>query len=490
MQTTEKRAIEVDPMVAARYLTGGLVLGGSTAALLNLVRAIREARIDQKERTAPLETNENTIVLRLPKNLKHASLIKTVTESIPAVPPEPAQIKTVEGSQQGTYPMKSTKNGVQPRKGLASAVNPGHWDKTDKTDKYGSFQKDAAGWPTLTMAALSAVAGTTAGAAVVNKLFEMRRVKQLQRELDAAQQEYLDQLSHPKAAASNIFGHTVPLDKQADSTFGTLNYPLAAMALLAVLGTGGTAYITKRILDEKSREQGERKLDVPRVNRIVIKSSEDLTAEEVANPELRGTPQDIKIAQCLLAIHMDRLDSTAKVLDDPEVQAVLKTAGLSTRGLFKAAVKPTNEVADMLEKNPAATDAIVQKFLEKRPIVRGLAKVFKGTARRRAVRKANEMFGKKPVEPTKKAQVSPMGSLMTSIMGSQIAATGLPQDIARAVTGAKQQAEEEQAKEESPAKVVRGIHLEGADPAARAYLAANREKILKILERLAAQGKI
>jgi hypothetical protein len=59
--------LDVDSDAVTRYALGGLLAGGSGAALLNLIRMARDAVKERKQLVKPPMTDEDTIVITLPR---------------------------------------------------------------------------------------------------------------------------------------------------------------------------------------------------------------------------------------------------------------------------------------------------------------------------------------------------------------------------------------------------------------------------------------
>jgi hypothetical protein len=292
----------------------------------------------------------------------------------------------------------------------------------------------------------------------------------------------------------------VALEKQADldRTFGLLNYPLAAAALLTLMGAGGTAYITKRILDEKLREAGEKGLDIPKVKRIVFRSS----PAAAASPEVEQIPQDMQKAseqdmtniKAALFIMMDKLDSHTRVLGTPGIKQAQQQAGLPTSKLFNLSEGEIGQLMATLDANPALAKMIVRRGMATRPIMKHfqwLAGTTPGLAMgKRHIRDYLQKFLVKdrPAVPTTKvAQFANTAAAM--MLGSTLG--GSSADLAKTLLErTAQDPDVEQNAAGRPKIDLSRVEVKADDPAAAAYLKANKEKIIRLLQRLADEGKI
>jgi hypothetical protein len=344
--TMDKRALEIDPNVVKRFALGGAITGGSAAALVNLIRMIRQLNEERKAAREPDETSEHTIHLTLPRKMAE----------VKNDPKDPSKVRKVEVTR------------------VTVARGPGKQFRRACDGTFG--MKTAAGWPTLTTAALAAMGSAAAGAAVVNRIYERRREKQLEAELDAAKQEYLDMLQGGQGkmaeALDQLFG-SVLFEKEGQvggRTFGTLSYPLAFMALLSVMGTGGTAYLTKKILDEKLRQAKEKGLDTPRVRRIVFRSAPPMLGEgDEEEEEAKVAEADEEAIRASLGVMLDKVGHQTLVLDTPYVKEAMERAGTTIIGLFKMG-QDIDELRAYLEGNPELRKMIQRATMEKHPILR------------------------------------------------------------------------------------------------------------------------
>lgn len=508
----DKQAFKVDMGTVGRYAAGGAVTGASTAALLNLVHLLREQRKEQLAKGDEAQTDKDTIVLNLPPKMgefttKLAFQLaeeSTVSNDVMHDHGKPG-FRHTRGKRTGgrwTNPIgkkdKSEKAVQEP-----AEVK----DESNKDMSEPEIHKAATGWPTLTMSALAAMGGAGAGVALVDKLYQMRREKQLKDELQAAQQEYMTRLTSGKQACALDTLFPLGLGKQADigdPTFGMLNYPIAAAALLTLMGTGGTAYITKRILDEKLREAQGKGLDIPRVKRIVFRSSPSAigSPDEEQDPTLvtkKASEQDMLNIKAAMFIMLDKLDTHSKVLNIPAVKEAQAKAGLPTGHLFNLQQGEIGTIMDALDQNPALAKIIVQHGMAQRPIMKhfqwaantapGLAMGKHGIRsflERFMAPKAPAVQVPKPAMPMKAgAALDTIAALVAGkVMGSTTA------DATRALLDNGSQDSDTEVTTGKPKTDLSKVKIDATDPKAKAYVNANKQKLIKLLQTMSDEGKI
>jgi hypothetical protein len=455
----EKKALEVEPRTVGRFALGGLVTGASTAALLNLLRKVNQMRQERQQALSTPQTDEDTIVLTLPG--KQAE-IKTDT-------PTKVERSTTTKSISVSGP------GKQFRRVCDGTFGP----------------KTAAGWPTLTASTLAGLGSTAVGAHLVNKIYEKRRQQELQAELDAAQEEYMDQLKQGKAADWIESTFAVPMDKDAQSsTFGFLDYPLAAAALLSVLGGGSTAFITKKLLDQKFQEAQSRGLDIPKVRRIVFQT-------QPGAAEKTGSMEDIDCVKAAFGVMLDRVGAETKVLAQPYVKEAMAEVDTSALKLLKLA-QDTDILIEYLRQTPTLRNMIQRATMEQHPVLKHFrwgAKIpgVRGALDDKLYAKLRNM-GPQTDAPTKIARAAmSTGDLIGGMLGGMVGGNNdaQPDEIANAVVAAQQKAESDKnTPEPTPEEQAEGVKLEASDPEAAAYLEQNKEKVLAVLKQMAATGKL
>ena len=446
----------VDWPTVGRFGMGGLVTGAGTAALLNLVRYIRDMQKDRKDREIPADTSEDTIVVDLPHKAAAVKPKLTTTNT-----------KTLIGP----------KTSSQHRR-MDGTVGP----STIGT-------KLAAGWPTLTLSAIAGLGGGTLGAMLVNKIYQDKRHKQLEDELKATQEQYMSNLPM-KQADGNVFGY--------------VNYPLAAMAILGLVGTGGAAYITKRVLDEKLRAASEEGLEIPKVKRIVFR-----TKPEERAPEKIASADDIECVKAALGVMLDRLDSTSKVLNMGYVKLAMDKANTCALTLLKEA-SDVDTLMEHLQNTPDLRRMIVRASMENHPMLRhfkwaydvpglqGMAdkKLYQhfGDAFKPQMQNTARMIGGSEghVNMAEAKQADFTGSALAGMVGSAISGQNARHELVDALAEAEKKIEmdRQHKKRLPPDEMASGVQLEAQDPEAQAYLAANKQKVVRVLKNLAASGKL
>jgi hypothetical protein len=462
----DKLALDFDPPAIGRFALGGALTGASSAALLNLVRMLRDMRQEQVDANKPEDTDENTIVLTLPG--KEAEVVTdkptTVTTTKPAVTTS-----------------TSTGPGSQYRRPAGTFGN-----------------KTATAWPTLTVGVLAGLGGIVGGAHLVNRIYQKRRERELQGDLEAARQEYLDALTGDKTAEA--FDQLLGLDgfsKEASIT-GMLNVPLAASAIMAILGAGGAGYVTKRILDEKLLEKQDKGMDIPRAQRIVFRSQPQLEDgvpissdddDDGDEKDKEASAQDISLIKAAVCVMVDALDAEPRILNTPYVKEACAEAGVDQEALLKAAQDIDSLVQylqQMRETNPELQKMIVRAGMEQHPMLKhfrwatdipGVTDFMYRRGSKKLIPKVQGILG-----PEKVAAFP----LLSSIVGSSIAENAGRDDTAERVVALQ----EAKSRQKQPKEEAETIDILGDDPAAEEYVDENRERIIALLEQLVRQGKL
>lgn len=495
--TMNKQALlNVDPKTVGRYAMGGLLTGGSVAALLNLIhnaRAQMKARQDLRDENKP---DENTIVLTLPSKQGECN----------GTPGEPHKIKVHESSKTVTRFLKDH-TGKQAR----------HYD-----GEYGK-KMAAHGWPTLTAASLAALGGGGIGAVIVDKLYQQQREKQLKRELEMAKQEYMSALTGSKTAASieSLFpDFSTEKTASQDSSFGAISYPIAATAILAILGAGGTGYLTKKILDAKLQEAEEQGRDIPKIKRIVFQSSPS------SDPSKHASAEDIEVIKAAFALIFDHVGGTRICLDDEQFKKAAAAAGITGEALMLKAASDADDVMAFLHQHPDLVNAASSRFLANKPVQQFMARTTPGRAY--AVRRIGKMVEGLSDPQVKLAQTAGAGGFGGSVGGNaspiakkqksrrrlrmgmpwqkvsqelptQLAAkkvlqsiTGTPATDPNEIASAVADEQERRVKDKrmSEMREPGTVQIEARGQAAEKYLTANQKKIVNVVKRLAAEGQI
>lgn len=506
-----KEAIKVDPATVARYALGGLVVGGSGAALLNLIRTIRDMRQEHAQATQTPETSEDTIVLTLPKK---ASILEDLgtpagepepksmlnPHEAPAVLTKPLEREPVRQNQLGDQrspPRPGSRHGaVHPLKRVAMLQGNLHQARRHDGTYGVKTSQDTTGWPTLTAGVLAALAGGTIGSQLINTIYTKRRERKLEQQLNQARKEYLDMVMS-KGGSDTLFKEA--MDKEAISGF--INYPLAMGALLTLLGSGGVAYITKKIMDEKLRAATETGLDTPKAKRIVFRTATE--PEEEAEEKKVKKAEDEEAAECAraaLGVMLDHVSGTTEIMDTPYVKEALEKSAIRPGGTTSATPDIDN-LLSILQSSPALRRAIQRATMERHPMLRhfkwSLGVPGIGALADRSLYSKVRSTLAPPVTNLKtamnKSAVLPFTNfgreVITSMVGSEMAAKNQAEEIAKEIL--KQQALQAQAGKKAPAKVRdESLEVAAADPKAKAYLEKNKVKVMKVIQKMIDEGKL
>lgn len=489
----QKQALTVDPAIVGRYAAGGALAGGGTAALVNLVHMINAMRAEKKKRLTPTETDENTIVLTLPP--KQADIIDKQVSSITG----PKLTKT--GPQSGEYALGRGPNPGQSRNSGSMKFGPKLC--------MGKSAAGTAGWPTLTASMLAALAGGAGGASLVNKLYEVQRERRLKADLEAAKQEYMDMLSGNAVKGASIIEDMFDYadnEKQAGDTFGVLNYPMAAMAILTILGSGATGYLTKRILDEKLHDAQGRSMDVPKVKRIVFRSAPESDPTKVASDD------DRHAVAAGLMVMLDKVGGTTRFVDMPAVKTALDNNKITAQDLIKEAgdwdvlfdhLKTAGDLRDRLydtyvkytEKNPvksffkrtALKFPAVRRYADKKldSALSGLRNLIPSSLQDKMSQDLATTLDSDVLSPLMRAGTTLFGG---AAVGKMMDKSLTPQELAQLIVSAQEEAQ--QTKLLKDTKVPDTVQVGAQDPKAKTYLIKNQGKIQSIIKRLAAEGQI
>jgi hypothetical protein len=506
--------LNIQPDTVARFGLGGLLTGGAVASALNLVHMLRELSRQRAGAQGPTETDEGTIVLTLPQ--------KTAAKKRRAAPTRakgtsPYKDQYITDGNIGDYNASDPPDG----KGLINSEMGIKNDDSDPTTiknvegpnetttaskkrrqvRYpsGVYGVKTANWPTLTTALLAGGAGGVLGYRLVDKIFEIKRMREKEKELSSARQEYLDMLAGGPKEASFDSVFAVPMDKEAKRrTFSMIDMPLGIAALAFLLGSGGSAYITKRILDKMEAEQApkERK---PAVKRIVFRSAEP--SGEADLDELKAAQAADEVFDAALGVYLDVQSGDPKVLTNEKVAQALGEAGMSAQQMLPQKPSDFDRLMLTLEANPKLRRLMQGAMLEAHPLARYFKWAFKlpvlsGIADRKLYSQVHRAF--RP-EPEKAAEDQKFQDLCkeAGIFGpslADVAASFYGSTLAEKVKDdnqAAQAAPEEAEDPEERARAILGdLQISADDPAAADFVLRNRKKIAAILQRLADEGKI
>lgn len=502
----QKQALTVDPSVVERYAVGGALTGGSIASLVNLVHMINQMREERARKLRPTETDENTIVLTLPNKEGEIKTDKPTTPS------------SIQGPKAEDFVLNRGPAPGQSRLMGSMKFGPKLCTASDAGEK---VAEGPTGWPTMTASVLAALASGVGGAALVNRLYEKQRERRLQAELEAAKREYMDLLSGNAVKGASIiedmFGLSgVPGEKQAGAseTFGVLNYPMAALTLMTLLGSGATGYLTKRILDEKFRDIKEKGFDVPKVKRIVFRSApvENEDPEDPENPEKVASADERESVAAGLLVMMDRVGGAVRFTGAPEVRAALQKMGSSPEGLIKKA-DDYDVLQGHLEQSPDLRKALSRLYVNytsSNPFSRffkNMALKLPAVQRRADSKLYTALNGLRQGLPlnalgggTKLSQdlggvttMSPLTAISSSLFGSAVGKELMdskltPNELAQLIVAAQEEVQHQKLLKDT--KVPGKVQIVASDPSASKYVKSNQAKIQALVKRLAMEGQL
>lgn len=227
------------------YLLGGLATGAAGAGLTSLLHEWVLDRRRSKELSKDDRTDENTIVLTLPPKI--AELVSSTT-------PKPTKAPSTTSTSK--VPRKAVSAGYYPSQTMKVA-GPG--------SVLGFGTQNSPSVPDIIGTNVLGLAGIVGGWKLVDALYQARVRRELAKEEEQAQQEFVGVLG--KRAEDGL------VDRTAKSIGGLTG-------LVWLLGTGGVAWLTKALLDAKAKEQARAGLEVPRVRRVVFRTLPPKKPEE------------------------------------------------------------------------------------------------------------------------------------------------------------------------------------------------------------------
>lgn len=461
-----KMALDVNGPAVAKSLVGGTLVGAGAMSAIELVRLLVAQQRDAAAAKDPTQTDKNTIVLTLPSKQAQATVNSTRS-----------RLERFGAKAKITSP-------------ISKSVGPASKSQCRRLD--GTMGKTAAttGWPTQTASVLAALGGGVGGAMLIDKVYAMARERKLRAELEAAQNEYVNLLSgQPKTAETiellDMFDLRDPSTKAAAaSDIGLLNYPISFMTLLTLLGSGSTAYLTKRVLDEKLRDSENVGMDIPKINRIVLKT-QDGQAQDV--------PEKVAMAAVVLAVQARK--GELGPLGDSDIKLACAGHGIRPESLLKQAQEDVSGLVNNVAKNyPDLMSLLQTKYTQANGGVMGwIANRFPSAfqhglqlpgIKQLAARKTSTALSN--LLPTKAAAAgrAPVGTMLASLIGADLMAP-TAESIADKVVD-KQNQEQERGTRVEPAR----MRVQAADPGAAEYLNKHSERVVELIRQLAAAGKV
>jgi hypothetical protein len=264
-------------------LAGGIGIGG----IMELIRQYNAEREDAKRKKMRETTSGDTIVITLPKSPTGEKLAETLSKM--AFTPAELEARNKVTGYTGELPPKAPTGSKDP------------WSAE-----------------TYALAGGAGLAGLYGGYKLMSALGEKYREHMLKRKVEAAKKhhmeavmglmedktaemQYIEDLFNYESvmklaqAAGNQMPGTVNKEAPAPGA-GTIG--LGTLYLLALLGTGGMAYGTKKVLDDRARlidKEEDESMNKPRVSRILLKSA------KYGDTELDPVDTQVALALSVLA---------------------------------------------------------------------------------------------------------------------------------------------------------------------------------------------
>lgn len=458
MDKSAEKPFKINTDTALRFGAGGALAGASLATVLGLAKVIH----DMRKETQPEDTDESQLILTLPRKVKEAEALidsivcENLAASVPSIGPD---------------------------------------------------MEKAANWQTFVASLLAAGGGGLAGYALVDKLFEKRRMKELEQKVDLAKEEYLDKLM--RAGADEKIGSAEPtgleeitkqalFDREGDPTFDKLDYPLGIAALAALLGAGGSAWLTKKFLDEQSRKHDiDFKPPKPvRIRRVVFKTAAAEGEKEASSREI-----DPEIIPAALGVFLDICSGQPDIIGSEKVAEAMIAADLKPSDLYKQATESFDRFLLTLKQNPELRKQIRDMSMDQHPVLKyfkwgaGLPYI-KDIADEKLYEEVSKKYGPRAEDSPMKIKYGSVKSanIMQSMIGSTLAEQAIRKSTEEAVSEAEARKKEEAALAEDPRiklkELVKDLEIGAADPNAAEFVRANEDKIRAVLAELADKGVI
>lgn len=230
-----------------------------------------------------------------------------------------------------------------------------------------------ANWQTLVASLLAAPVAGYPAYALMDQLLASKRLKELSEERDAAKNEYLDLLL--KARRPDM----LKTSEDTQSSFKPFDYLIGLPILATVLGAGGTAWLTKRVLENYDSNIPESQKH-PRIRKVLykmegndvpgLKRPEDDKAEDEEIVEFKpGSDETVKAA---CAVFMDICSGSPDILADQRCVDYLEKTGSSPAEIYKLADEDIDRLVGKLEMDPELRSIIKRVSMERHPILKYL----------------------------------------------------------------------------------------------------------------------
>lgn len=254
-----------------RMLLGGLGIGLGAGALMSIVRELRNEKRRKKLYAETGRTDKDTLVLTLPKSAEAVSCCTDSVKSRPAASSRRVPVLSYSGPKRAdSKALRHLTAGGAKFDDNFKVADIASWFPP------GSAQSIAAG-------NVLGLAGAATSYKLVDALYMRHLQNKLRKDEENARQELLDALVRRKSGCwvddvlppapieKSAQGTDYPTGQGGLDTFARhgLGYILTALAL----STGGTAYITKKLMDAKFNTDARRGVDVPKMRRISIRTA-------------------------------------------------------------------------------------------------------------------------------------------------------------------------------------------------------------------------
>lgn len=489
----EFRPFGVNLSTAGRFAGAGVLGGASAGAALVLVKMLRDLSKEHQALSEPSEEERNTITLTLPKR---ASSDKSEDNS--------------------RLDEKVKRKPAMSKSGTKAATTP-----SQIRNYNGEYSVKTANWQTLAASLMALGAGGSLGFNLVNKVYDIKKKRELDSQLGTAKQEYMDMLSNTvkdgDVKAAGIFSSD---GRRGGSSFSLMDYPMGLGVLALLMGSGSTAWLTKKVLDEynKDPENKYKPQQGAHIDRIVFQSEDGGKLPSMQRAEDQAVQvKDASAQDCMeasLAVYLDLMSGKADVLGDIKTAAALITTGHMPEDLYKMASEDYDKLVMFFKQNPELRSVVKKVVMEKHPMLRHFKwmsdmPMVSSYGDKKLYEKLDQGYGPdsnifdalKARTPAvqlgdKMAAVKSAG--LPGVLGSASGTTGgmmAGMALDRVLTKEPQAAEPEVklSPEDQQAKVdaiVKNIQLGAKDPRALAFVQQNSEKIRNILLILAQEGKI
>lgn len=353
-----------------KYLFGGAMVGGGAASLLHLLKGfaadLRESKADEKRQHSLDKIGPNTIVIHAPlkgkedlsyktdkrSNRKKAIKRKIVSKGksekdVPVSDDLFSRLGLKAASARDSFIKEvNESDDEQPRDYSGRFVS-----KNKMSEKKAESDSTILGkaMKTQTAANLAALGGTVGSFILANKLLNRVREARLKKEIEMAQNEYIDIINGKVPQKSKKLAEALMCteDTTLEKSAGITSLALTAAAIPTLM----TAYITKKVLEKKLKDN-KKKPELPEVSKVIIKSSSAdpfevspgvaLTYIDIAYNAIKNRPIE-KTAADSSAIPSS-MDVANYIInwagtDDDRIQKILDVYQLSEGGDYPAVTK-------------------------------------------------------------------------------------------------------------------------------------------------------